>query len=117
MPARCTTAWTSAFYYRPDVNRIAFHVVPSTGESPCCYDTIVSESRIASYIGIVKGEIPAKEYFGSWRTFPDTCDWSWQETKPIGVTPGPPRGQLVFEGAYPYDGMRIVPGWGGSAAC
>ena len=20
----------------------------------------------------------------------------------------------VFEGAYPYDGMRIVPGWGGS---
>jgi hypothetical protein len=35
------------FYYRPDVNRIAFHVVPSTGESPCCYDTIVSESRIA----------------------------------------------------------------------
>ena len=36
------------FYYRPNVNRIAFHVAPSTGESPCCYDTIVSESRIAS---------------------------------------------------------------------
>src|SRR4029079_6181202 len=40
------------FYYRPAVNRIAFHVVPDTGVSPCCYDTIVSESRIASYIGI-----------------------------------------------------------------
>ena len=101
------------FYYRPQVNRIAFHVVPSTGESPCCYDTIVSESRIASYVGIVKGEIPAKEYFGSWRTFPDTCDWSWQETKPIGVT-RTYLGVSVFEGAYPYDGMRIVPGWGGS---
>ena len=73
------------FYYRPDVNRIAFHVAPDTGESPCCYDTIVSESRIASYIGIAKGEIPTKEYFGAWRTFPDTCDWSWQETKPVGV--------------------------------
>jgi hypothetical protein len=101
------------YYYRPDVNRIAFHVVPSTGESPCCYDTIVSESRIASYIGIFTGEIPAKEYFGSWRTFPDTCDWSWQETQPLGVT-RTYLGVSVFEGAYPYDGMRIVPGWGGS---
>jgi hypothetical protein len=101
------------FYYRPDVNRIAFHVAPDTGESPCCYDTIVSESRIASYIGIATGEIPAREYFGAWRTFPDTCDWSWQETKPIGVT-RTYLGVDVFEGAYPYDGMQIVPGWGGS---
>jgi hypothetical protein len=101
------------FYYRPDVNRIAFHVAPDTGDSPCCYDTIVSESRIASYIGIASGEIPAKEYFGAWRTFPDTCDWSWQETKPVGFT-RTYLGVSVFEGAYRYDGMRIVPGWGGS---
>jgi hypothetical protein len=101
------------FYYRPDVNRIAFHVAPDTGASPCCYDTIVSESRIASYIGIAKGELPAKEYFGAWRTFPDTCDWSWQETKPIGFT-RTYLGVSVFEGAYPYAGMHIVPGWGGS---
>ena len=101
------------FYYRPAVNRIAFHVAPDTGDSPCCYDTIVSESRIASYIGIAKGELPAKEYFGAWRTFPDTCDWSWQETKPLGVT-REYLGVSVFEGAYPYDGMLVVPGWGGS---
>ncbi len=101
------------FYYRPEVNRIAFHVAPDTGASPCCYDTIVSESRIASYIGIAKGELPAKEYFGAWRTFPDTCDWSWQETKPLGVS-RTYLGVSVFEGAYPYAGMRIVPGWGGS---
>src|SRR5262245_27836449 len=74
------------FYYRPDVNRIAFFYAPSDGESPCCYDTVVSESRIASYIGIAKGELPPKEYYGTWRSFPDTCDWSWQETKPIGET-------------------------------
>jgi hypothetical protein len=101
------------FYYRPAVNRIAFHVAPDTGESPCCYDTIVSESRIASYIGIAKGELPAKEYFGAWRTFPDTCDWSWQETKPIGVN-RTYLGVNVFEGAYPYAGFKVVPGWGGS---
>lgn len=43
------------FYYRPEVNRILFHYAPDTGDAPCCYDTIVSESRIASYIGIEKG--------------------------------------------------------------
>ena len=59
-------------YYRPAANRIAFFVAPSTGESPCCYDTIVSESRIASYIGIANGQLPPKEYFGSWRSFPAT---------------------------------------------
>jgi hypothetical protein len=101
------------FYYRPDVNRILFHYAPSTGASPCCYDTIVSESRIASYIGIATGEIPSKEYFGSWRTFPDTCDWSWPETKPVGFH-RTYYGIDVFEGAYEYNGTRVVPGWGGS---
>ena len=73
----------------------------------------MSESRIASYIGIGKGEIPAKEYFGAWRTFPDTCDWSWPETKPVGFH-RTYLGVDVFEGAYPYEDFRVVPGWGGS---
>jgi hypothetical protein len=101
------------FYYRPDVNRILFSYAPSTGEAPCCYDTVVSESRISSYIGIAKGELPAKEYYGTWRTFPDTCDWSFQETKPVGET-RTYEGVNVFEGAYPYDGMLVTPSWGGS---
>jgi hypothetical protein len=101
------------FYYRPNVNRIAFHYAPEDGFSPCCYDTIVSESRIASYIGIAKGELPAKEYFGAWRTFPDMCDWSWPETKPLGFH-ATYLGVDVFEGSYPYAGFQVVPGWGGS---
>jgi hypothetical protein len=101
------------FYYRPEVNRIAFHVAPDTGASPCCYDTIVSESRIASYIGIAKGELPPKEYYGAWRTFPATCDWSWHETQPIGFN-ATYYGVNVFEGAYPYEDFLVVPGWGGS---
>src|SRR3954453_651471 len=101
------------FYYQPDVNRIAFHYDTTTGKFVCCYDTVVSESRIASYIGIAKGEIPPKDYYGTWRSFPDSCDWSWQETKPLGVH-RTYYGLDVFEGAYPYDGMRITPGWGGS---
>ena len=82
--------------------------------TPNHYDTTVSETRIASYIAIARGQVPANHYFGTWRTFPDVgCDWAWQEQRPIGVT----RNYLgvdVFEGAYTYRGMHIVPGWGGS---
>jgi hypothetical protein len=77
------------------------------------YDTIVSESRIASYLGIMTGQVPRRHYFAAWRTFPAPCDWSWQEMQPVGQT----RRYLgieVYEGAYTYRGMRIVPGWGGS---
>jgi hypothetical protein len=101
------------FYYRPDVNRILFHYAPDTGDAPCCYDTTVSESRIASYIGIAKGEIPPREYFGTWRSFPDSCDWSWQETRPVGFHRSY-FGVDVFDGAYPYNGTRVTPAWGGS---
>jgi hypothetical protein len=101
------------FYYRPDVNRILFHYAPDTGEAPCCYDTIVSESRIASYLGIAKGEIPQRHYFGAWRSFPDSCDWSWQETRPVGFR-RTYFGVSVFDGAYPYNGTRVTPAWGGS---
>ena len=88
--------------------------VPDVWYTGIHYDTTVSETRIASYIAIARGQVPAKHYFGTWRTFPDNgCDWSWQEQRPVGVT----RNYLgvdVFEGAYTYRGMRIVPGWGGS---
>ncbi|HEX5850502.1 MAG TPA: glucoamylase family protein [Rubrobacter sp.] len=101
------------FYYRPEVNRILFHYTPDTGEAPCCYDTVVSESRIATYIGISKGELPKRQYYGTWRTFPNTCDYSFQETRPVGSY-RTYYGVSVFEGAYPYNGWRVVPSWGGS---
>lgn len=76
------------------------------------YDITNSEPRIASYIGIALGHIPKAHYFATMRTFPDTCDWSWQEQKPLGKT-RTYEGISVFEGAYSYRGMRMVPSWGG----
>ena len=102
------------FYYVPEKNRVLFHYRPDDpAASPCCYDTVVSESRIVDYIGIARGQLPQKEYYGRWRTFPDTCDYSFQETRPIGTT-RTYFGVPVFEGAYPYNGTRLVPSWGGS---
>ncbi len=101
------------FYYRPDVNRMLFHYVPDTGAKACCYDTIVSESRIGAYIGIAKGEVPERVHFGQFRSFPDTCDWSWTETKPVGFT-RTYYGTQVYDGSLPYNGTLVTPSWGGS---
>jgi len=81
------------------------------------YGAFNTEPRIASYIGIALGQIPAEHYFGGWRTFPDTCPWNWPETRPIGEWVDYVVGAKtlhVFEGAYPYDDQLVVPTWGGS---
>jgi hypothetical protein len=101
------------FYYRPDRNQILFSYAPSTGVANCCYNTIVSESRIASYLGIGDGSIPRRHYFGAWRSFPDTCEYAWQQMKPVGQWRSY-LGERVWEGAYTYRGMQVVPAWGGS---
>ena len=102
------------FYYVPEENRVLFHYRPDDpAASPCCYDTLVSESRIVDYIGIARGQLPPKTYYGRWRTFPDTCEYSFQETRPVGEW----RRYLgvdVFEGAYRYRDIQLVPSWGGS---
>jgi len=74
------------------------------------YDILVSEPRIATYIGIAHGQIPPEAYFATMRVFPD--NWDWQEMKPVGGYHTYMEIE-VFEGAYTYRGMHIVPSWGG----
>ena len=99
-------AWTEL---PPDCN------VPTEDVFYTChhYGSLNTEPRIASYIGIARGQVPATHYFKMWRTFPSTCDWNWQEAQPEGVT-RTYLGVDVFEGHYTYRGMDIVPTWGGS---
>jgi hypothetical protein len=97
------------FYYRPDRNQILFHYVPSTGAQACCYDTYVSESRIATYIGITKGQIPPQAVFGSNRAFETGC----LESQPVG-TVHTYYGTRVYDGALRYNGTLVTPSWGGS---
>ena len=77
------------------------------------YGAFNTEPRMASYLGIAAGQIPQRHYFGTLRTFPPTCDWSWTETKPTG-TWRQYEGINVFEGTLPYRGTKVVPTWGGS---
>ena len=77
------------------------------------YGALNTEPRMASYLGIAAGQIPGRHYFGTFRTFPPSCDWDWTETLPTG-TWKTYEGVEVFEGALPYRGMDVVPTWGGS---
>lgn len=77
------------------------------------YGTLNTEPRIASYLGMAWGQIPPEHYFSMFRTFPDTCDWSWPEQKPVGEWEQH-LGVDVFQGAYTYRDMQLVPTWGGS---
>ena len=90
-----------------------FHYVPSTGTGPCCYDTVVSESRIADYIGTAKGELPRKTYYGRWRSFHRLVRLVVAGDAPARL-PSQLRRASVYDGAYPYRSTRVTPAWGGS---
>ncbi|HSK96696.1 MAG TPA: DUF3131 domain-containing protein, partial [Euzebyales bacterium] len=76
------------------------------------YDIAVTEPRLALYLGIANGQIPDRAYYAPHRTFPPgTCDYAFEQ-EPVG-TYRTYLGVRVFEGAYRYRGMRIVPSWGG----
>ena len=110
---RSTTAWTSASTTGRPATRCCSTTSPAPETPPCCYDTIVSESRIAAYIGIAKGEVPERVHFGPYRSFPDTCDWSWTETRPVGFT-RTYYGTSVYDGSLQYNDTLVTPSWGGS---
>ena len=67
---RCSTRWTSASTTGPRSTGSCSTTCPTPATAACCYDTAVSESRIAGYIGIEKGEIPQREYYGALAVLP-----------------------------------------------
>lgn len=75
------------------------------------YGMLNSEARIASYLGISRGQLPPDHYYRLYRTFPEKL--GPQSQRPRGRD-AEYAGVRVFEGTYGYRGTRIVPSWGGS---
>jgi hypothetical protein len=105
-------------FYDTDPGGCNVPSAPYTGQGPdvwyTCnhYDITNTEPRLALYLGIANGQIPAKGYFGPNRTFPvNGCDLAFEQ-KPVGSFKTY-LGVDVFEGAYQYRGMKFVPSWGG----
>ena len=102
------------FYYDEPRNQMLFHFAPSEpNPRACCYDTIVSESRIAAYIGIARHQVPERVHFGPNRSWPDNCSSNWTETRPVGFT-RTYFGTSVYDGSLPYNNTLVTPSWGGS---
>jgi hypothetical protein len=104
--------------YAPQVNSGPCETAPAEGDTGAgftChhYGALNTEPRIASYLGIANDQIPPEHYFRTFRTFPPTCDWNWQEMRPGGQW-RTYLGVDVFEGHYTYGGVNVVPTWGGS---
>ena len=79
--------------------------------SPYHYGFIVSEARMASFIGIGMGDLPKRHWFKIRRTPP--AEWNWPSQKPKGEYKEY-LGEEVFEGYYSYGDLKVVPSWGGS---
>ncbi|WP_458207508.1 glucoamylase family protein [Haladaptatus sp. NG-SE-30] len=77
------------------------------------YGAFNTEPRVASYVGIGKGDVPKEHWWGMFRTFPPTSDYDWTNQRPEGEF-RTYDGVEVFEGHYEYLGVEYVPSWGGS---
>jgi hypothetical protein len=93
----------------PGQIRGSFEIETQTFGPP--HQLINTEPRIASYIGIARGQVPPEHYYRVFRALPP--DRHQQRQIPAGEW-RTYRGIKVFEGHYTYRGMRIVPSWGGS---
>ena len=102
------------FYYRPEVNRILFHYVPDTAPR-----TAATTRRL--------GEPDRRPTSGSRRARSRSASTTalavvprllrpgrWAETRPQSASRAATSASSVFEGAYPYNGTRVTPSWGGS---
>ncbi len=77
------------------------------------FGTLNTEPRIASYIGIAKGDLLASHYFRMWRTLPLSLDRVKLGIQHANVFAN--YGELdIQEGYYTCYGMNLVPSWGGS---
>jgi hypothetical protein len=76
------------------------------------YGVINTETRIAGYLAIARGQVPPQHYYRLWRT-PAPDDPLPQRAYPGGMWLRY-IGVDVFEGHYRYAGVRVVPSWGGS---
>ncbi|CAM5557508.1 hypothetical protein GCM10010329_25120 [Streptomyces spiroverticillatus] len=77
----------------------------------CHFYGALGETRQVTYVAMALGQVPRQAYWGQNRSFADTeCK---QETRPTGSW-RTYDGVKVWEGAYDYRGMKVMPAWGGS---
>ena len=102
------------FYYRPDVNRVLFHYQP--GRPPTRRRAATTRSSASSGSSTTSasraGSCRRRRTSAAGARSRTPATGPGQETKPVGGVTRTYFGVDVFEGAYPYAGMRVVPSLG-----
>ncbi|MFB1051011.1 glucoamylase family protein [Paraliobacillus sp. JSM ZJ581] len=75
------------------------------------YGLLYSETRLASYVAIGKGDVPSEHWWKLERALPAKLDWQSQEPSGKYTTYD---NYKLFQGYYVYDELKYVPSWGGS---
>lgn len=74
------------------------------------YGALNTEPRMASYLGIADGSLPAEHYWHLYRTMlPE-----WEQEQAPGGRYTTVDGFRIWQGHYTYRGRKLVPTWGGS---
>lgn len=99
--------------YDPEIGQLYVNVNGAKNGEPSKhhYGLLCTEPRLASYIGIGKGDLPRVHWYRLFRTLP--MEWEWQTQKPMGRTVKK-DGVQVFYGYYQRNNVRFMPSWGGS---
>ncbi|MBU1862812.1 MAG: DUF3131 domain-containing protein [Candidatus Omnitrophica bacterium] len=105
--------WDFSFFY-DDVAQQFFHGYFKNLEAYANYHygAFYSESRIASYLAIARGDVPLEHWVRLHRTFPES--YSWQQQMPINRKEKTFHDITYFGGYYEYKEQSFVPSWGGS---
>ena len=116
-PGALYEAMDFGFYYVPERQPRALPLPARTTppRSPCCYDTVVSESRIVDYLGIgARAAARRRRTTGAGARSRTPATGPGRRRKPVGDVRARYFGVDVFEGAYRYARHRsVVPSWGG----
>lgn len=91
---------------------------PNEGGLVGTFGALNAETRIAYYVAIGKGDIPAASWWQMYRTFPPGDAYSWTNQNPDGEHRSYETDDFgtmeTFQGRYSYLGETYVPSWGGS---
>lgn len=78
------------------------------------YGVFYTEPRAASYVAVVRGDVPEAHWFeGMSRTFP--ASYLWQSQPPKDRVETTLAGYPYAGGHYEWKDLKYVPSWGGSA--
>ncbi len=99
-------------FYDPSNRQLRLGFDEEAGSfSPYHYGLLATEARVASFIGIGKGDLPREHWWSIYRVPPR--EWDWQNQVPEGKMIEV-EGVPLFRGHYTYQGKKFIPSWGGS---